>query len=579
MAEIQISLKWSKQLFALSIQSGESGQSLKEKVYSLTRVPIERQKLLLSKNKNAAISWKGSLSDEFVFDFDDDTTQPLVVTLIGSAEAADQAPVERIKFVEDMTETQKREIEEATENAALETATGMIPALQFPPHLRDDGKQEMYQYNRMVTGLPQRSIEDLLKQKKSKLLGKVAMTMGLELRRAYISDMASLRDGTLISALDDGHIQLWKHGELDQDLIHDGAGDGGVDSLVVVSSESSNIAFCTGGRGCFKLWTDDGKEVLSLPAPIHGASPLSLVQVPVPGDDRGPICLAACFKITIQSNPSQFHLVPQDAAARRRRNVAQAQEAERQRMMDHMSRSIEIIYESENHEMNTKSMKSYLLTPEDERSAPITCLTTVSTKSESFLVSGDVIGGLRIWKPQAVTENGINHLKFVQQAFTQLVPEDGSCSIVCMEPLGDGRHLAVSTASTANMDTIGSFGTSLSIPSSRAVYILDMGNTRNIGVIRVLQGHTKDAVQCMCALPNGDLMTGGGKLDATLQLWESSQLISSDEGSESLLQNQSSQSFSDVGYVFGLTVLKDKKPGSSEFAVAAARYNTVKIVL
>jgi hypothetical protein len=66
-------------------------------------------------------------------------------------------------------------------------------------------------------------------------------------------------------------------------------------------------------------------------------------------------------------------------------------------------------------------------------------------------------------------------------------------------------------------------------------------------------------------------LTGGGKLDATLQLWKQEQDIT--------VQTESAKTLSDVGYVFSLAVLPDAKAGSNRFAVAAARYNTVKIFL
>ena len=164
-----------------------------------------------------------------------------------------------------------------------------------------------------------------------------------------------------------------------------------------------------------------------------------------------------------------------------------------------------------------------------------------------------------------------------------------------MEPLADGRHLAVSTERTSAVSTnTGSIQvTSHSVPFSRAVYIIamQMGETSLDSVVmRVLNGHTKDAVYCMCALPNGALMTGGGKLDASLQLWKNSQILPFDNDQDddqtsrdttaSFIQTESAQDLSSVcGYVFALEFLPDLKEGSSEFAIAAGRYNTVKILL
>ena len=170
-----------------------------------------------------------------------------------------------------------------------------------------------------------------------------------------------------------------------------------------------------------------------------------------------------------------------------------------------------------------------------------------------------------------------------------------------MEPLSDGRHLAVSTENNPIMSTTtGSIqATNHSVPFSRAVYIIDMqmgesslshGSVNSV-VVRVLNGHTKDAVHCMCALPNGDLLTGGGKLDATLQLWKKSQILpynnnqsDDDETSRdtmtSFIQTESAQDLSTAcGYVFALEFLSDLKAGSAQFAIAAGRYNTIKILL
>lgn len=554
---------------------------MKEQVQELTHVPIERQKLLCSKKKGS-IHWKGSLSNDFIFTVADDAkpiSHPLVVTLIGSAEAIQAPPKVRTQFVEDMTDEERRAVDEATEQVAAEHAIGMIPALQLPPHLRDDRKQETYQYNRLVSGLPQRQIEDLVRQEN--LVGEVAMTMGSELRRAYVNDLAVIqRDGTLISALDDGHVQLWRHGEIQHDVIHYG-GDGGVDCVVSIDSSSNKIDFCTSGRGSIKLWSNDAKDVVTIPTPVPGTSPVSLVQVPILQNNSNLICLAARFQITQHSHLNQFHLVPQDAEGRRRRAMAEAQEAARREVMNKMSRSIQVMYGSAD---GTSQLQSHLLTVEDENAAPITCLTAFATQdnSSAFLVSGDAIGGIGFWKPQVVQENGRDVVKCTQLSYTQLLPDnEGGSSIVCMEPIGDGRHLAVSTRMTSGRTTTSAMR--VSVPLSQAVYVLNVGSSDgNVHISRILTGHTKDAVHCMQALPNGDLLTGGGKLDATLQLWSSAQLSTNDgadERNEPLQSSQASQQISSLGYVFAMATLPDQKKGSSRFAIAAARYNTVKIIL
>lgn len=589
---ISIHLKWAKKSFTLEIKDGDSGRSLKEKVKDETNVKVERQKILCQKKKSQPC-WKGSLADDFVFS--SDSEKVLFLTLIGSAEKIAEPPSTRIKFIEDMTKEQLRQVEEETLKEASKDAVGMIPALQKLPHLRDDGKQEMYQYNRLVTGLPQRQIEDILKQQNgasNPLVGKVAMAMGLELRRAYINDFAVLKDdGTLISALDDGHIQIWRHGELQHDVIH-GGNDGGVDSVLSLNRngmlETQNIAFCTAGRGSYKFWTKTGREVKSLYTPVGGTSPTALVQVPVSESTGSSIqesqlvCIVARLKVTVQTNPSQFRLVPQDEEGRQRRALAEAQESRRQELMMQMKTSVQVICG------NRDSLSSYILRPHDNDAAPITCLTALSiTKKESILVCGDLRGGLRVWKPQVTRrEAESDKVGFLEQVFIRLAPEDNqtkNCSIVCMEPLGDGRHLAVST--DYNRDTqLSTNPGNTDIPFSRAVYIIDMLKLLESGSIdmdttQILCGHDSDAVECMCALPNGGLLTGGGKLDAKLLLWKQSQLVS-DGDSKRPLQAEAAQDLSSAcGYVFALDILHDLKPGSSQFAIAAGRYNVVKILL
>eukprot|EP00980_Cylindrotheca_fusiformis_P029166 scaffold22740_cov139-Cylindrotheca_fusiformis.AAC.20 len=578
--EIPISLKWSKQVFPVKIHDRDTALVLKEQIQRLTNVPVERQKLLCSKKKGP-IHWKGSLPNDFVFTVPEDVviSHPLVVTLIGSAEQAIQAPKERTQFVEDMTDEERQAVDQAKEQAAMEHAVGMIPALQLPPLHRDDGKQEIYQYNRLVTGLPQRQIEELVQQ--DRFTGEVAMTMGLELRRSYVNDLAVLeRDGTLISALDDGHIQLWRHGRIEHDLIH-GAGDGGVDSIVSIDSNTSTkISFCSAGRGSFKLWSHNAEEIATIQTSVPGTSPVSLVQVPLLDDNTNLICLAARFQITHHSNPNQFRLVPQDAEGRQRRAIAEAEEAARQQVLNRMSRSIQVI----SGDGKSGQLQSLVLTVVEEGAAPITCLTSFQTPNRSgFFISGDARGGILIWKCRVIFVNGQEQVQFTQQSHIQLVPEnlETESSIVCLEPIGDGRRLAVSTKATSTRRTEPSAATAISVPLAQAVYIVNIDETNgSVHVSCALTGHTTDAVHCMQALPNGDLLTGGGKMDATLQLWSSSQLPPEDgERNEIPQLSIASRQISSVGYVFAMATLRDKQEGSSRFAVAAARYNTVKVLL
>ncbi|EJK50535.1 hypothetical protein THAOC_30462, partial [Thalassiosira oceanica] len=114
------------------------------------------------------------------------------VTLIGSAEKLIEKSLdERPLFEEDLTQEEvwrlrrgqdaDAEMADAVDIVALQREVGMD---------RDDGKADAYQYNRLVTGLPQRQINDTLVGRKNgpdpTLKGEEAMTLGMELRRAWV---------------------------------------------------------------------------------------------------------------------------------------------------------------------------------------------------------------------------------------------------------------------------------------------------------------------------------------------------------------------------------------------------------
>ena len=621
--EIPVILKWSKKTFDLTIKAGgESALSFKKRVQTLTGVPVERQKLLLVNRSNkggSIIFWKGALKDDVILDTTAAATTtagaiktlPLIVTLIGSAETLSGGPKQHqtTTFIEDMTVEELQAAEDAQAQAALKDAIGMIPALQFPPvHRRqvdDDGKQqEMCAYNRLVTGLPQRQIEQelLLQQQRndnsnssSLLQGKVAMTLGMELRRAYVNDLAVLMDGTCISAMDDGHVLLWKHGAQQHDVVHystaatgGSGGDGGVDSVVALSNHEQPGAFATAGRGVLQIWKqtsddDSVKPVVTLTTAMPGTSPASLVSISFAADGilssntNTITCVAARYKVTRQTNSSQFHLTPQNEAERQRRIHAQEQEQFIQQGLARAACCINLWFGSSVHTLQSRVLSP----PETTGSASVTCLAAIPSGgrdgSVALLAVGDALGGLRLWKLQFNNDRG--RIDSFQQGFYQLVPASGSsgCSIVCLQSLHDGR-LAVST----NVVASGTEGNSLwgaepiAIPTARAVHILDFSQQDSI-VQTTLNGHANDAVICMCELPNGDMLTGGGRLDATLQLWTKEQVIRAAE--PMAVQTKAHKTLSDVGYVFALAVLPDVKNDSKYFAVAAARYNTVKIIL
>ena len=228
------------------------------------------------------------------------------------------------------------------------------------------------------------------------------------------------------------------------------------------------------------------------------------------------------------------------------------------------------------------------MTPLDETSTSISCLIALPTNetddSLGTIVSGDFQGVIRIWKARRIA----GQIHFQETLAYQLIPseEDGtssSCAIQNMTALSDGR-IAISTAKVDNANARSNSVTPVMIPSPQAVNIMDTSS----GTIAIsLDGH-KDVVSCICELPNGDLLTAGGRFDATTQRWKSSKWIRcNEENDESMIIDQDSiirhtksdETLGDVGYVLSLVVLPDALEGSSHFALAAARYNVVKVVL
>ena len=373
-----ITLKWGKQTLNLSIQQGISVSDLKLQIYHLTNVPPTRQKVLCPKY------WKGALKDVDIVP--DNIPNNTKITLIGTADKLDEKSIdERPRFVEDMTEEEVWELQQKAKGGAGVDDDPIIDiiALQKEHGMnRDDGKMEMYEYNRLVTGLPQQQINDMLVQRVVKeqdgegqqqqqssslssstttstadLQGELAMTMGLQLRRAYVNSLAVLHDGTLLSGLDDGHVQLWRRGEMIRDVRHTG---GCVDEVVVFPSVShgSGPAFATAGDGSICLWTQDGDHIMSLPCfPGTTVASLAVGSSSVSmGEEAGSSSnpthshhyLAACFRITRQTDPNQFRLPPQNEAERRRREAAELQEQMIQNQLLEVSRRVKVWMYDEN---------------------------------------------------------------------------------------------------------------------------------------------------------------------------------------------------------------------------------------
>ena len=406
--------------------------------------------------------------------------------------------------------------------------------------------------------------------------------MGLELRRAYVNDLAVLPDGTCVSVSDDGHVQGWKHAQQEFDVIHSSENKGPVTSVVALGK----TLFATAGQGHVQLWTTaDAEPVARLSNPhLPGISPDSLVSFEYNNASTGQgdhqfVCLAARLRITHTSNPHQFHLPPQNEAQRQRRAQAEAQERALQHTLQRASENIQVwVYDAKT--VSTAGgiprVQSYLLEAPTSRGsvASVSCLCHMYIGDAQYIVVGDAAGGLRLWKAECI--NG-SSLEFIPSAFFQLRPSDAdiNCSIVCLEALSGGC-LAVSTQPADTGEAVFFDGArQILTHTSQAVHIMNLSSLEQPSVQSTLLGH-QDSVICMCGLPNGDLLTGGGKMDATTQLWSRKQVQGRTLNS---LHDTAHQFLTNVGYVFALAVLPDAKEDSNFMAVAAARYNIVKIVI
>jgi WD40 repeat protein len=612
-----ISLKWNKRVYEFNIPCQSTGRTIKEKVYELTQVPIERQKIMGKEY------WKGMLKDDADFSsISLDHRQPnsdsnvvgLKLTMIGSAEVLQQ-PTTTTTFVEDMTPEQQQHIEQQAYQQSLKNVTGMIPAIQTLPQDRSKDSQKqvdvMYPYNRLVYGLPQYQIENVLKEQlmsshnttdvsfSPHLSGRVVMTLGLELQRAYINDLTTLSDGSLISGLEDGHIHLWKHGQRVLDLIHGPSPSNnsprGVESVLAIAPYTTGeeaveasgalASFVTAGRGTLRVWTEEGEPILSVSTLYPYASPTGLVQLQ---DEKvGLLCLAARFAVTPPPS-NRPHLAPQDGVGRQRLEHIEMQEALVEQTMSRLRRTIQFWY-GQSHDDD----RFVLLSTMVEATAPVTALISWNIEGDAFLAAGDEQGGIQVWKMTISNR---------QPEFTKLQhyqigsPYVVHSAIVCMKYDNAFRRLFVSTKSIdqpiAPMvpSDVGLIPIVTDI--SQGVHVLNVNTISSPVLTMTIKGH-KDAVSSIQPLPNGDLITAGGKFDATLKVWSRSQLTAT---ASSLPYIVLTEPFmvnlcQDVGYVFALTVLDDMKnlpngaahSGESHrtrhFGIAAARYNVIKVIL
>jgi len=466
-----------------------------------------------------------------------------------------------------------------------------IVALQLESGIdRDDNKKMgTYEYNRLVTGLPQHQINDMLigRSKSSKssstLLGEVAMTMGQELRRAYINSIDVLHNGTIVSGLDDGHVQLWYRGRLLKDARHASNCVEHVRTLPPSSSgvEEDGPSFVTAGGGMICLWNDDGEIIWSRGAP-SGTSPASIACGRIGNNTGGesPTYLAACFRVTREVDPNQFRLVPQNDAERQRREDALA----RERMIHHdlleVTRTIKVwMYNGKNRSGNSGDgasssvvvRETFVQFDSQEESSPITHLLHMD---DGQLASGDNSGVIRIFVRSTLQEGGSSELNPPRQS--TLIQFRGGYSIACLEKVHN-QLLAVSVQPSGNSTRVYPSAIAHDVISPFGIYIMD-----NRGTLKTLFVAHSDVVRCICPLPDGSLLSAGGKLDATVLMWDSSVISDAVTACESREEEMRVVSDATImkepGYVFDLKVLSDSN-GSSVYAIAAARYNVIKIII
>ena len=735
-----VSMQWSKQKYQFEIvvppfrkEGAENftGRSLMDIIYWRTKVPIERQKIVASKSKSNSGKkikwWKGVLWQYYDFSsalslqganeagahWDAEPIQ-LNITLMGSAEVL--APNQKnTKFVEDMTQAEKEAVEEKEMADSMASVAAMIPALQIPPEYRrppadavsvNSEYDEDRAYDRLVHGFSQLRIDALLRHQQNpknqslkedaeppppQLLGRVVMTLGLEVQRAYVNDLCVLkRDGTLVSGLDDGHIHMWKYCQKGKDIVHESAGGigifdafQGVDSVLALDNNhgTTPASFATAGRGIIRVWDSEGEPLLGRSSPLPFASPTGLIRIPVgykaaaEQDNSKVLCLAARFRVA--PPPSRRpRLVPQDSAGRRRVHEIEQTESMVVEDLTKLSQSIQILYVDTAEPRPTSDASGarngnaagqapqpnlcsmFLNSPN-----PVTCMDSWKDGTTTYLVVGDSLGGVMFWKismappkPASTPALGARIASAIRGARSSSRPSSSrngnsvsndnnggpilTCTklkylkiashddptvtrsaIACLKYVSETKQLFVSTkeippATIASMtldDEEGVRTICFPIRPAQAVHCISVDNIINNSQLDpldyTLDGH-KDVVQHILALPNGDILTAGGKMDATTKVWPWAKLRAAtgghteqgesvsiasllDASPPPILRNASSNNI--AGYVFGMDLLEDHKGRVSDddgetkngksqfdcspFAIAVSHYNVLKIVI
>jgi WD40 repeat protein len=612
-------LKWGKQRFSVVIVPGAAGFEFKKQIADITSVPVDRQRVVCKE------AWKGTLKNEHIVSptlkLKSNKTH-LVVTLIGTAggQLKSDDPPTLVKFEEDITLAEAAAMQAEEDAKALSTAEGYIPALQFRPggNERDDGKVMRYRYNYFVTGLPQRRIESLLRARRERdgvLGGELAMTMGAELGSAFLTTVGVLSNGTLVSGREDGNFQMWRNGKRFRQGSHRPAlaigkpgpirclatlKDDNIDSRGVggFNEGGRSAAFATGGNGSIKLWTNDGECIQTVPGPAPGTDPDMLVAVDATS-------IAATFKQARAFDPNTFNLVPQNDAQRQRRDAAIQARSSQQLVFESIARTVYVFQWADDGMFLGASELGPWETRVGGGVPPATALKVV----HGDLWVGDQGGGLRCWKDHGASGN-TRRKEWAAGGFLQIVGTDTCGSIVRIEPLrpSSRSHIVAVSFSVFSQVEFAQSGlghlprfrddtTVVTLPLSAGCVALL--NLRTRAPVAIISGHT-DTVRVLCSLPDG-LLTCGGKNDATLRLWghdclgeeevdetlggieshvDSMQISTRvHEPSVKVLSADKSTILKEPGYIFDACVLPDRKPGSTLYGLASARYNVVKICL
>jgi hypothetical protein len=438
-------------------------------------------------------------------------------------------------------------------------------------------------------------------------------------------------------------------------------------------SDNGSVAFATAGRNCIRIWNNEAESVLCVPSPLGYASPTGLVRVPISSHNNNNnqnnvntlLCLASRFQIERPQSRLSSRLVPQDEEGRRRHAAIEATETIMNTNLTKLSKTIQILIadttttsrggdsssnSSNNNNPSTPTVRSVFLTT----TSPVTALVAWEERTGddrgSFLAAGDDQGGITIWKismttPASSTSTSTStDTGFTCQKFRHIqlvLPENHlqtRSSIVCMSYIDETNQLFVSTREISPTlpapTSMGMTSLTVVIPITRpqAVHCIHINTSERNSIVHqpsssspsslstvsndcllfTLDGH-KDVVQCILPLPNGDIITAGGKYDATMKIWSQSQLkeaattstaetyddnnnnSSSSNTSETaisycpptILKNAAIDNFcKEVGYVFAIECLKDFKKTKinptntcNHFAIAVARYNVVKIII